>query len=54
MNQHSYQRNKGGKVLKKLWGVIQDNLVLSTEWIMYIGHRKEGRKLAASSSSSSS
>ena len=41
--------NKGGKFPKKLWwwGVIQDNLVLSTEYelIMSIGHRKEVRKL---------
>ena len=27
-------------------GVLQDNLVLSTELIMSIGHRKETRKLA--------
>ena len=27
------------------WGVLQDNLVLSTELIMRIGHRKEIRKL---------
>ena len=27
------------------WGVLQDNLVLSTELTMLIGHRKEIRKL---------
>ena len=27
------------------WGVLQDNLVLSTELIMRIGYRKEIRKL---------
>ena len=43
------QVNKGGKFLKKLWccsvGVLQDNLVLSTGLMMWIGHRKEIRKL---------
>ena len=42
--------NKGGTVSKETvvlrrWGVLQDNLVLSTELIMSIGHRKEIRKL---------
>lgn len=40
--------NKGGKFLKKLWfcvvggvgEILQDNLVLSIELRMYIGHRR--------------
>ena len=47
----SHSRFKGGKFLKKLcrllprWGVLQDNFVLSTGLIIWIGHRKEIRKL---------
>ena len=40
---------KGGKFLKKLWcflvGVLQDNLVLSTGLIMWIGHRWQLHRL---------
>ena len=32
-------------VVLRRWGVLQDNLVLSTELIMWIGHRKEIQKL---------
>ena len=40
---------EGGKFLKEAvvlrrWGVLQDNLVLSTELIIRVGHRKEIRR----------
>ena len=35
-------------VVLRRWGVLQDNLVLSTELIMWIGHRKEIEKLTFS------
>ena len=42
--------NKGGTFLQKLWscvcwGVLQDNLALSTELVMWVGHHKEILKL---------